>query len=68
MGYELRLAKVNQGQSRPIKANQGQSRPIKADSDLANACAAVGRPQLVPSTAWSRLIKAKQGVRTTPER
>jgi hypothetical protein len=35
-----------------------QSSPIKADSYLANACAAVGRPPLVPSTAWSNPIKA----------
>ena len=47
--------------SRSIKPNQTQSNPIKADSYLANACAAVGRPQLVPSTAWSSPIKANQG-------
>jgi hypothetical protein len=47
-------------ESSPIKANQAQSNPIKADSYPANACAAVGRPPLVPSTAWSSPIKAEQ--------
>jgi hypothetical protein len=56
-----RSIKPNQAQSSPIKPNQTQSNPIKADSYLANACAAVGRPQLVPSTAWSSPIKANQG-------
>jgi hypothetical protein len=60
-GSSCHVIQVNQAQSSPIKPNQTQSNPIKADSYLANACAAVGRPQLVPSTAWSSPIKANQG-------